>query len=633
MEKGFGSRKSQVAIFVIVAIIIVALVLGFFVFKDRIFSVNMPTEISPVFNYYTSCIQSNLEDAASLAGSHAGYLENPEFSAGTNYAPFSSELNFLGQGVPYWYYLSGNGVAVENIPSKTQIEQQMNTYLKQEFSKCGLDSFIAQGYNVTLGEPTFKTSIKSDQISSIVSQKISIGFADKSFTVNSFDVQITNSFGSLYDTAKLIYDYEKKTSFLENYSTDVLYTYAPVSGTEFNCSPMIWDPHTVFTKLRQALETNIQLIRVPGNYYQKVDPYFITGKNSSLNVKNAQVSFSYSGDWASRFEVWPTESNLMVANPIGNQPGLSAMGFCYVPYKFVYDLYFPVMIQVYNSDASELFQFPVAVVINKNVARESQQSEYTAPVESICNNANTEVTISTYDINLQPVEASVKFRCLTDSCEVGKTQLDNATGLASITKLMPQCVNGVLVVNAPGYKEKKYVISTNEESNADIILDKEYKLPLEIYVDNSLVSDSALLIVSDTLENQTTVISAISYPSTKQITLGEGNYTFNLQVFKSSGVNIPATTTQQCVNVPQEGILGMFGFDSEQCTDLTIPAQNIANVIFAGGNQNQYLVPGELDGAKVFRIYAAGIKVPSSVDEVQASYDTIQGQGLDILIE
>ena len=65
----------------------------------------------------------------------------------------------------------------------------------------------------------------------------------------------------------------------------------------------------------------------------------------------------------------------MIAKPIGTQPGLSAMKFCYAPYKFVYDMYFPVLIQVYSKDdANEVFQFPVSVVINKNMPREAANS-------------------------------------------------------------------------------------------------------------------------------------------------------------------------------------------------------------------------------------------------------------------
>ncbi len=629
MQKREKGRSGQITVFVITALIIVVVISLFFAFKDSIFPVSVPAEISPVYSYYVSCVNGLLEDGIKIAESKAGYIENPEFEQGTRYAPFGSELNFLGQGVPYWYTISGNGLVKENIPTKIQIEQQLNNYLQQEISKCVLDSFVAQGYNISLGESKFKTSIQSTQINSKVSQKIAISYADKNFVINGFDLKVSSSFSSLYDLAKQIYSYEKSSMFLENYSLDVLNTYAPVSGIEINCSPVVWQPHEVFTNLRKGLETNLQLLRFSGDYYTNVNPYFVV-KNSNIKLNGKQVNFAYSSDWASRFEVWPTQNNLMVANPIGSQVGLNAMGFCYAPYKFVYDMYFPVMIQIYNSDLMEFFQFPVAVVINKNVARESLSSESIEPAQSVCNNANVNLSINTYDINLNPVESSISFRCLTDSCSLGSTKINSITNLSSLTILAPQCVNGVLVAQANGYKQVKYVISTNEEDSADIILEREYNLPLEIYVDGKSVEESSVLIISQNVGGKEQVVDSISYPFTKKIKLSEGEYSFDLKVFGSGSLTIPATTTKQCVSIPQDNILGALGFDQEQCTEITTPSQTLSNIPHAGGKQTIYISESELAGANKFRILSSSIKTPTSIQEVQDSYALIEEKALDI---
>src|SRR3989344_2258537 len=102
-----NSRKGQVTIFIIVAILIVASIVGYFLLKDRL-KVGMPKELASAYDYFLSCIEDETQLASSLAGSQAGYLELPEFEAGSDYMPFSSQLNFLGKGVPYWYYVSGN---------------------------------------------------------------------------------------------------------------------------------------------------------------------------------------------------------------------------------------------------------------------------------------------------------------------------------------------------------------------------------------------------------------------------------------------------------------------------------------------------------------------------------------------
>ncbi|MBM3247473.1 hypothetical protein FJZ17_02960, partial [Candidatus Pacearchaeota archaeon] len=151
MQKKSGffkfSRKAQLAIFVIVAIIIVAGIVGFFVFRNNSFGA-IPKSIQPVQDYYSSCIKNLLLDGANFAGSRGGYIESPEFIPGNVYAPFSSELDFMGTGVPYWYYISSSGVVKEQVPSKKQIEKQFNNYLKERASICNFDSFTDQGYQI-----------------------------------------------------------------------------------------------------------------------------------------------------------------------------------------------------------------------------------------------------------------------------------------------------------------------------------------------------------------------------------------------------------------------------------------------------------------------------------------------------
>jgi len=63
----------------------------------------------------------------------------------------------------------------------------------------------------------------------------------------------------------------------------------------------------------------------------------------------------------------------LIANPVGNQPGLGVLCFCYVPYHFVYNIGYPVLIQVYSGE--EIFQFPVAVVVKGNKPREALDYE------------------------------------------------------------------------------------------------------------------------------------------------------------------------------------------------------------------------------------------------------------------
>ncbi|MEK6885813.1 MAG: hypothetical protein AABX17_02510 [Nanoarchaeota archaeon] len=636
--RGFGvvSHKAQVTVFVIIAIILVVGLAGFFIAKNFI-PATIPTNIQPVYTYYTSCLENIIQDGASILASQGGYIETPEFEAGTEYAPFSSQLAFMGLGIPYWYYISGNGVKKEQIPTKANMESALGKYVKEKSGNCDFSDFEAKGYILRVEDATSgKATINADNIAVSINQRIVVDYGDTHFVLGSHSVKANSELGTLYDTAKNIYNYEKNQMFLENYSLDVLYTYAPVDGVIFECAPAVWNPYDVAAKLKNALATNIGMIKLNGEYYTskgEYTDYFIAGKNSNIDLKNEQVAFQYSPSWPSRIEIWPTKNNVMIAEPVGTQPGLNVMGFCYTPYKFVYDVYFPVLIQVFNkNNAQEIFQFPVSIVISKNTAREAGIAEYIEQTETICDSSNADVSVNTYNVNLLPVEASLEFKCFNDVCDLGKTKINNATGISSASVKVPQCVNGILTASADGYKDKKYIISTNEESSADIVLDKEYKVPLEVYVDGSLTNELSVLTISEKKNNAYQIIDSVSYPYSKQLSIAEGDYNFDLKIYKKSAIVVPATTTKQCVNMPKDGLLGFFGATQEKCTDLTIPAQTLSNYVYAGGKQNYYVTPSELEKAKSFKIFARSVATPNNIQQAQDNYEMVSAKVLDIQI-
>ena len=112
-----------------------------------------------------------------------------------------------------------------------------------------------------------KTIISNNKISVSLSHKMTITKGEDTFTITNHKAEANSRLGELYNSAMNIYDYEMKNSFLENYSIDILYTYAPVEGTLLNCSPVVWSPYDVVNKLKNALNANIGMLKVNGDYY------------------------------------------------------------------------------------------------------------------------------------------------------------------------------------------------------------------------------------------------------------------------------------------------------------------------------------------------------------------------------
>src|SRR3972149_5882483 len=106
----FNSKKGQVTIFIIIAIVIVGSVLVYFAVRNGAFQQNIPASIQPAYSSFVTCLEENTATGINILESQGGYVELPEFEPGSSYIPFSSQLSLAGNPIPYWYYVSGNNI-------------------------------------------------------------------------------------------------------------------------------------------------------------------------------------------------------------------------------------------------------------------------------------------------------------------------------------------------------------------------------------------------------------------------------------------------------------------------------------------------------------------------------------------
>jgi len=355
-------------------------------------------------------------------------------------------------------------------------------------------------------------------------------------------------------------------------------------------------------------------MRLKGNYYDLANSkneYFVTDIGNSVDEN---VNFIYSTDWPTRVEIYGDR----VAEPVGLQEGLGILGFCYVPYHLVYDVDFPVLIQFWDSE--EIFQFPMAVVIQKNQAREALAGEAGYSIESpVCDYPNQNVHVTTYDTNLNPVEARIRFKCLTSECSIGNTVEQN--GEAFLDALMPSCVNGFVMASAEGFVNSKTMVSTTEESYVDIIMSRLYKIPIEL---NSGSKKALVSFKSD--EHSTTIM----YPDTSEVELSEGYYNVSVFVYGDSGLKFPATSENKCVTVPQQGIGGLLGLEEEKCFDINIPEYDIDFSIIGGGHVAEYFTEGMLTDSEKLKITAKAVSTPKNINELQENYIEVENSILGV---
>ncbi len=614
-------KRSQITIFIIITVLIVVSIIGYFLLRDRINLGGMPRELLPAYEYFLSCIEDETKLASSVMESQAGYLDLPDFERGSDYMPFSSHLDFLGFSVPYWYYVSGNGISREQVPSEEKMKAQLESYLEEKIKECNFDEFEAQEFVIEKGEPEVNAEIKEKEIEVKLEMPLTISFGNVTARQTNHKVSVDSRLGKFYDLAKKIYEKEDESLFLENYGVDVLRLYAPVDGSEIGCSPKLWYAEDVRKDLIQALEANVPAIKIKGGYYKNEDQYFVQDIGESVGEEGEQISFVYLKDFPMKMEVWPSEGGVLMAEPVGLQEGLGVLGFCYVPYHFVYDFAYPVLIQIY--DAGEMFQFPIAVVIDKNKPREALNVKGLPDVvPELCEKKLTEMSVYTYNNKLEPVKSQVKFKCFDTSCYIGETEITGED--AVLTAKFPQCGNGYVITSSEGYKTKKVLVSTVKESVLDIILEKKYKLNVDIQKDEGAAEYA---IITFTKNNETITIV---YPEQKEIELTEGQYEVKVYVYANSTVSLKGSKTDKCVDVPKSGILGIFGASEEKCFTLEIPDQIISSAVSGGGKQIWYVTESELEESIKIIINTKDFGVPSNVEDLQLNYNYIEINGLEI---
>jgi len=614
------SKKGQMTIWIIVAILVVGIIAFYFLFFRIGENVNIQdSEFNLIFSSYDDCIRKNTENAISIIGTQGGRIDVGDFSPGSEYMPFSSHLNFLGFPVPYWYYLSGNGLIKENVPTKKNMEEEIASFLKLKLSECDLSKYKSQGYRIDIyGEPEVKVSINDLDVSVVVSNEIVVSKEEKQERRTQHRIKINSKLGKFYNIARGIYEKEKRDAFLENFSLDILRLYAPFDGVELSCSPQIWRTSDVFKSIREGLEANINSLKVKGKGSSSVKDkrknYFIVDYSTEENV-----NFVYNSRWPTKIEIYGDGVNdvLMVAEPVGTQEGMGIMGFCYSPYHFVYDVAFPVLIQIYDDE--ELFQFPVAVIIDKNMPRNSLISSpiNEEPDFDLCKERIQDVEVTLRNINLNLIEGNLSFQCFNQKCALGSTTQGKYVGKA------PICLNGILEAKAPGYATKKVIFSTNEEEEKEIIMDREYEVELKLRANNRILNDNAII----SFNGNRTVTTAL--PEGSRVMLSEGSYNVVVYIFGNSSITLPGSVKTQCIDVPSSGLLGFFGVKKEKCYNVEIPETKIESALIGGGKGEIYLLPSDLEkGTIILDVGKWGS--PSSLEEFQKNYEKFETSGVSI---
>jgi len=598
------SKRAQVTIFIILGILIVIGIVLYFIFAG-LPSSNTSNGLQKGEAYYLSCIQARAELGIKVMGQQGGYIYVNElpFYPGSSYMPTSSQLDFYGSPVPYWLYISGNNILREQKPTLPKMQQDLARFIKEGISSCDFSELNAQGVYVDVSSGDVNVQINDNTIDVSLNTPVYVSSGNESSSFLNHKVSINSKLGKFYKLASAVLDKEENETFLESYGLDVMNLYAPVTGVDFSCAPEVFNEAAVDKNITDALELNIDSLKLKGSYYtlqNKLQSYYEVniGQDVSENV-----NFLYSPSWPTKIDM----AGDKVVQPIGNQPGMGMFGMCFVPYHFVYNIAFPVLVQFY--DGEDLFQFGLVADIQNSQPRQAVNvGEAVSSDSQICSNANQDLAVHTYDLNNNPIAADLTFTCLTDSCDVGSTTIQN--GDSVLNAKVPACVNAVIDASADGYAPTSYTVSTNSETSANIYMKKIFSLPVNV----SGASQATIIFSSPDYT------SVLNYPQDKIVNVVEGEYNITALVYSNTSINFQGATTKQCLNVPSGNVAGALGATQEQCYNLNVPNQTIDSALVGGGMAFDYFTEDQFNRSKAMEITVPIFKTPQTIQELQDNY-------------
>jgi len=594
-------RKAQVALFAIIAIIVVALAILtaiYFVRKKP----SLPEPIQNIESSYVECLKkiaSYAKDEAMFKGGRIA--EKPEMPEG-NY--FSNSLNFMGKKIPYWLYYDFNGKLRQDVPSLQDIEQEISNYV---YANSFLCDDVLRAYQKELNIEWQKrliavnTKISDKAIEIALNAPLQIKKGNETYHIATHSFSIPSNLKRLYENARRIYEYEASHKIFENYTLDVISLYAPVTGFEIQCSPLIFKEQKIKKDIEDGIAVNFERIKFRGDYYglaTKENIYFLNDVKLDSNIY-ANILAPLKPLKINVYGANADEGGIIKFDPVGNQPGIGVIGFCYVPYHLVYDVKFPLLVSL--AYGNEVFNFATTVVIERNGVKEMlEEGETVQPY--ICNNANANAILYAYDQSGNGLDADFYFKCLDATCYIGKAKA------GKLETKTPQCVGGFVIARADGYADAKLQVDSNNDFMAALYLNKMYDVDIETNAREALIM----------FEGEQTAV--LNYPEEKTAKLSAGKYRVTVYVFKDKNVSI-AEKTEICYDVP------WFFLSQKKCVQLE--SIGVDKVVVGGGTSEIELDEAMLKRGKL-RIVAEQFGEPSTLDDIQKNYELIKTTELRI---
>lgn len=194
-------KKGQVAIFVIIAIVIVGVILVIFLYP-RISTIVAPSAISPT-QYLEDCIRPDVQGAINLLAKQGGD-ENP-----------AGYITYLGTNVKYLCYTTGyyQTCVVQQPLLMSHFGSEITRILAPKIDKCAQnlrEEYGSKGYSVDMGKVGSTILMAPGKIVITFNVPMTVTRGEETRIFDKFDIVVDSKIYDLLSTATSIIDYEAK---------------------------------------------------------------------------------------------------------------------------------------------------------------------------------------------------------------------------------------------------------------------------------------------------------------------------------------------------------------------------------------------------------------------------------------
>ncbi|KHO54894.1 MAG: hypothetical protein QT10_C0010G0007 [archaeon GW2011_AR19] len=191
------NKRAQLTIFIIIAILIVAVVALFFSLRGNLKLPGKPAspETAEIQNFVQECLDDSLEEVVFKVGENGGYYFPPKVSTPVLEVP---------------YYIKNN----KNLmPSKEDIEREISRGIERELFFCIEDfTFFENEYEITKGKITPpEVVIEPERVLIEMNYPLTIQKGDSKSKIEDFNSEVPVRLGIVYDAVARFVEEEIKT--------------------------------------------------------------------------------------------------------------------------------------------------------------------------------------------------------------------------------------------------------------------------------------------------------------------------------------------------------------------------------------------------------------------------------------